>query len=258
MDDIVYSVKNLSFSYGKNKVISDLSFDLHSGKITTLIGANGCGKSTLFNLMTKNLTPDSGSILLDGKNIADIRIKEFAKQVAIVHQYNTAPFDLTVEKLIGYGRTPYQRCGIPVDPKADEEAVQRALEITGTEKLKDQAVSQLSGGQKQRVWIAMALSQGTKTLFLDEPTTYLDVRYQLDILRLIRKLNNEHKMTIIMVLHDINQSLYYSDEIIAMKDGRIIAQGQPEKVITTDLVKTVYDVDLTIQSIDGKPFVIPI
>ena len=258
MDDIVYSVKNLSFSYGKNKVISDLSFDLHSGKITTLIGANGCGKSTLFNLMTKNLTPDSGSILLDGKNIADIRIKEFAKQVAIVHQYNTAPFDLTVEKLIGYGRTPYQRCGIPVDPKADEEAVQKAMEITGTEKLKDQAVSQLSGGQKQRVWIAMALSQGTKTLFLDEPTTYLDVRYQLDILRLIRKLNNEHKMTIIMVLHDINQSLYYSDEIIAMKDGRIIAQGQPEKVITTDLVKTVYDVDLTIQSIDGKPFVIPI
>lgn len=258
MDDIVYSVKNLSFSYGKNKVISDLSFDLHSGKITTLIGANGCGKSTLFNLLTKNLTPDSGSILLDGKNIADIRIKEFAKQVAIVHQYNTAPFDLTVEKPIGYGRTPYQRCGIPVDPKADEEAVQKAMEITGTEKLKDQAVSQLSGGQKQRVWIAMALSQGTKTLFLDEPTTYLDVRYQLDILRLIRKLNNEHKMTIIMVLHDINQSLYYSDEIIAMKDGRIIAQGQPEKVITTDLVKTVYDVDLTIQSIDGKPFVIPI
>ena len=258
MDDIVYSVKNLSFSYGKNKVISDLSFDLHSGKITTLIGANGCGKSTLFNLMTKNLTPDSGSVLLDGKNIADIRIKEFAKQVAIVHQYNTAPFDLIVEKLIGYGRTPYQRCGIPVDPKADEEAVQKAMEITGTEKLKDQAVSQLSGGQKQRVWIAMALSQGTKTLFLDEPTTYLDVRYQLDILRLIRKLNNEHKMTIIMVLHAINQSLYYSDEIIAMKDGRIIAQGQPEKVITTDLVKTVYDVDLTIQSIDGKPFVIPI
>lgn len=134
--------------------------------------------------MTKNLTPDSGSVLLDGKNIADIRIKEFAKQVAIVHQYNTAPFDLTVEKLIGYGRTPYQRCGIPVDPKADEEAVQKAMEITGTEKLKNQAVSQLSGGQKQRAWIAMALSQGTKTLFLDEPTTYLDVRYQLDILRL--------------------------------------------------------------------------
>lgn len=258
MDDIVYSVKNLSFSYGKNQVISDLSFDLHSGKITTLIGANGCGKSTFFHLMTKNLTPDSGSVLLDGKNIADIRIKEFAKQVAIVHQYNTAPFDLTVEKLIGYGRTPYQRCGIPVDPKADEEAVQKAMEITGTEKLKDKVVSQLSGGQKQRVWIAMALSQGTKTLFLDEPTTYLDVRYQLDILRLIRKLNNEHNMTIIMVLHDINQSLYYSDEIIAMKDGKIIAQGQPEKVITTDLVKTVYDVDLTIQSIDGKPFVIPV
>lgn len=258
MDDIVYSVKNLSFSYGKNQVISDLSFDLHSGKITTLIGANGCGKSTLFHLMTKNLTPDSGSVLLDGKNIADIRIKEFAKQVAIVHQYNTAPFDLTVEKLIGYGRTPYQRCGIPVDPKADEEAVQKAMEITGTEKLKDKVVSQLSGGQKQRVWIAMALSQGTKTLFLDEPTTYLDVRYQLDILRLIRKLNNEHNMTITMVLHDINQSLYYSDEIIAMKDGKIIAQGQPEKVITTDLVKTVYDVDLTIQSIDGKPFVIPV
>lgn len=258
MDNIVYSVKNLSFSYGKNKVISDLSFDLHSGKITTLIGANGCGKSTLFNLMTKNLSPDSGSITINGKSISDLRIKELAKQAAIVHQYNTAPYDLTVEKLIGYGRTPYQRCGIPIDPKADEEAVQRAMEITGTLELKDQAVAQLSGGQKQRVWIAMALAQGTKILFLDEPTTYLDVRYQLDILRLIRNLNKEHQMTIIMVLHDINQSLYYSDEIIAMKDGKIIAQGKPEEVITTGLVKTVYDVDLNIQQIDGKPFVIPV
>lgn len=255
---ITYSVKDLSFAYGKQQVLKGLSFDLKEGKITTLIGANGCGKSTLFNLMTKNLKPDSGSISLYGKKVADIRLKDFAKLAAIVHQYNTAPEDLTVEKLVAYGRTPYHTLGLSPDVEEDEDKVKWALEITNTIKHKDKPVSQLSGGQKQRVWIAMALAQDTKMLFLDEPTTYLDIRYQLQILKLIRKLNKEFGITIVMVLHDINQSLYYSDEIIAMKDGKIIAQGVPEKVITSELVKEVYDVELNIQTVDGKPFILPI
>jgi len=148
--------------------------------------------------------------------------------------------------------------GLSSDPQKDEEKIQWALEITHTSKHKDKPVTELSGGQKQRVWIAMALAQDTKVLFLDEPTTYLDVRYQLQILKLIQKLNREYGITIVMVLHDINQSLYYSDEIVAMKDGRMIAHGLPEEIITKELVQEVYGVDLTIQSVDGKPFVIPV
>lgn len=255
---IIYSVRNLSFAYGKHEVLKGLSFNLTEGNITTLIGANGCGKSTLFNLMTKNLKPAGGEILLAGKSLADIRLKDFARHAAIVHQYNTAPVDLTIEKLISYGRTPYHTLGLSPNAKEDEEKVRWAMEITHTLKHKDKPVSELSGGQKQRVWIAMALSQGTKILFLDEPTTYLDIRYQLQILKLIRQLNCEFGITIVMVLHDINQSLYYSDEIVAMKDGRIIAQGQSEEVITTELVREVYDVELQIQTMGGKPFILPV
>ena len=139
-----------------------------------------------------------------------------------------------------------------------QKKVQQALEITHTDKLRNKAVAELSGGQKQRVWIAMALAQDTKILFLDEPTTYLDIRYQLQILRLVRSLNRDLGITIVMVLHDINQSLYYSDEIVAMQDGHIVAKGLPEELITPQLVKQIYDVDLDIKRVDGKPFVIPV
>ena len=258
MANNIFEVKGLSFAYGKQQVINSLDLSLHEGTITTLIGANGCGKSTLFNLMTKNLKPDAGEIFLQGDNIGQFKLKDFAKQVAIVHQYNTAPTDLSVEKLVGYGRTPYHTMGLSADARQDAEKVQWAMEITHTLKHREKPVSELSGGQKQRVWIAMALAQDTKVLFLDEPTTYLDIRYQLQILQLIRKLNQEYGITIIMVLHDINQSLYYSDEIVAMENGKIIAQGRPEEIITPKLVKAVYDVELQISSVDGKPFVIPV
>ena len=254
----IFTVKNLSFAYGRQQVLKNLDMELHEGKITTLIGANGCGKSTLFHLMTKNLKPDEGEIFLRESSILDLKLKDFAKEVSIVHQYNTAPVDLSVEKLVSYGRTPYHTMGLSPDPKEDEEKIRWALEITHTYKYKDKPVSELSGGQKQRVWIAMALAQGTKVLFLDEPTTYLDIRYQLQILKLIRQLNREFGITIVMVLHDINQSLYYSDEIVAMKDGRMIAHGLPEEIISSELVGEVYDVNLEIRSVDGKPFVIPV
>ena len=257
-NNTVFNVSNLAFAYGKHEVIKGLDLTISEGRITTLIGANGCGKSTLFNLMTKNLKPDSGTITLHGRNIEEMKLKDFARNVSIVHQYNTTPMDLTVENLVAYGRTPYHKMGIPKDPEEDEKKIHWALEITNTLKYKDKPVADLSGGQKQRVWIAMALAQDTKVLFLDEPTTYLDIRYQLQILRLIRRLNEEYGITVIMVLHDINQSLYYSDEIVAMKDGKVLAHGIPEDVISRDLVKQVYDVDLNITTVDGKPFVIPI
>lgn len=258
MSDNVFQIRGLSFAYGKHTVLKELDLDLHAGRITTLIGANGCGKSTLFHLMTKNLRPDAGRILLRDQDISACRLRDFARQVAIVHQYNTAPADLSVEKLVAYGRTPYQTMGLSPDPEADTEKIRWALEITHTDKYRDKPVAELSGGQKQRVWIAMALAQGTQVLFLDEPTTYLDIRYQLQILHLIRQLNREYGMTIVMVLHDINQSLHYSDEIVAMSDGQVCAHGLPEEIVTPQLIRRVYDVDLAIRPVDGKPFVIPV
>lgn len=258
MSDNVFQIRGLSFAYGKHAVLKGLDLDLHAGRITTLIGANGCGKSTLFHLMTKNLRPDAGRILLHGQDISACRLRDFARQVAIVHQYNTAPADLSVEKLVAYGRTPYQTMGLSIDPEADAEKIRWALEITHTDKYRDKPVAELSGGQKQRVWIAMALAQGTQILFLDEPTTYLDIRYQLQILHLIRQLNQVFGMTIVMVLHDINQSLHYSDEIVAMSDGQVCAHGLPEEIMTPELIRRVYDVDLSIRPVDGKPFVIPV
>ena len=237
---------------------SDISLGLRRGEILSLLGENGSGKTTLMNMLAGIYLPDEGEILLRGGDIAGMRLKDFAKEVSIVHQYNTAPVDLSVEKLVGYGRTPYHTMGLSPDPKEDEEKIRRAMEITHTYKHKDKPVSELSGGQKQRVWIAMALAQDTKVLFLDEPTTYLDIRYQLQILKLIRQLNREFGITIVMVLHDINQSLYYSDEIVAMKDGRMIAHGLPEEIISGELVQEVYDVNLDIRTVDGKPFVIPV
>ena len=258
MSDNVFQIRGLSFAYGKHTVLKGLDLDLHAGRITTLIGANGCGKSTLFHLMTKNLRPDAGRILLRDQDISACRLRDFARQVAIVHQYNTAPADLSVEKLVAYGRTPYQTMGLSPDPEADAEKIRWALEITHTDKYRDKPVAELSGGQKQRVWIAMALAQGTQVLFLDEPTTYLDIRYQLQILHLIRQLNREYGMTIVMVLHDINQSLHYSDEIVAMSDGQVCSHGLPEEIVTPQLIRRVYDVDLAIRPVDGKPFVIPV
>lgn len=258
MQNKVFAVEDLSFSYGKQKVLDGLSLKLNEGTVTTLMGANGCGKSTLFHIMTKNLKPDTGCVLLRGKDIKDIRLRDFARQVAIVHQYNTAPADLPVEKLVEYGRTPYRTFSLLPDTEKEEEKIRWAMEITHTLKHQGKPVSELSGGQQQRVWIAMALAQGTKVLFLDEPTTYLDIRYQLQILKLIRRLNREFGITIVMVLHDINQSLYYSDEIVAMKDGKILAQGRPEQIMTSGLIRSVYGVDLSLSKVNGRPFVLPV
>ena len=227
----VFEIENLSFAYDKHEVLNNLNLSFHEGIVTTMIGPNGCGKSTLLQLMTKNLKPAGGKILLQGEDIAQIRQKQFAQSVAVVHQYNTAPPDLTVEKLVSYGRIPYHKMGVPFDKAKDMERIEWALEITNTTKHKDKTVSQLSGGQKQRVWIAMALAQDAKVLLLDEPTTYLEI---------------------------VNQSLYYSDEIVALKAGKCIAQGSPQQILTGELIQKVYDVTLKVSDIDGKRFILPV
>ncbi len=248
-------VKHVSFSYGKNTILSDLSFAVKEGNITTVMGANGCGKSTLFSLMTKNQTPGKGKILLEGKNIANLRFIDFAKRVSIVHQYNSAADDITVERLVSYGRTPYQKM-LGMRTKEDEELVERAMEVTGILPYRDREIAALSGGQRQRVWIAMALAQNTKILFLDEPTTYLDIRYQLEILELVKKLNREYGITILMVLHEINQAITYSDEVIGLKDGSIVMQGKPQEVITAESMKELYGVSLKVVEVEGKKVVL--
>lgn len=253
--DYMMKVKGLSFSYGKNKILSDISLKIPEGKVTTILGANGCGKSTLFSIMTKNLVPDCGKIFLQRKNIGGMSLGEFAKRVSIVHQYNMASDDMTVERLVSMGRTPYHKMfgGTNDD---DEKLVNMALEVTNLLEFREREIGKLSGGQRQRVWIAMALAQNTKLLFLDEPTTYLDIRYQLEILELVKRLNREFGITIVMVLHEINQAIRFSDSIVGLKNGEVLAQGNPEKIITSELLEQLYGVKLGVTEIEGHKYVL--
>ena len=254
-----FTIKNLSFSYGEKRVLSELSLEISKGRITTLMGANGCGKSTMFQLLTKNLRPKSGEILLEGVPLESMSLREFSRKVAIVHQNNTAPGDLTVEQLVAYGRIPYTKMGQPVSRDKDEKMIERAMKITGTINLRKKQIHALSGGQRQRVWIAMAIAQGTSILLLDEPTTYLDVRYQLQILKLVKMLNQKLGITVLMVLHDINQALYYSDEIIALSSsGTLVAKGNPRQVITSRMLYDVYGINLSTMDCDGKKMVLTV
>jgi len=250
-------IKHLSFSYGCNPVLEDVSFTVPEGKVTTMLGSNGSGKSTLFYLMTKNLRLQGGDILLEGRSIREIRLKDFAKRVSIVNQTNTVNGDITVKKLVGYGRTPFLSFMRQMSDE-DERLIDWAMEITNVKKYQDKEVSTLSGGQRQRVWIAMALAQNTKLLLLDEPTTYLDIRYQVQILKLIRRLNREFGMTIVMVLHDMNQAIHYSDRILGLKDGRIVARGAPQETITPEGIEEIYGIRLEVVQDHNRQFVLQI
>ena len=194
---------------------------------------------------------------MGGKNIQNLGLKDFAKKVSIVHQYNTSSDDITVERLVSYGRTPHMKM-MQAKGEEDDRLVEWAMEVTNITKYRDREVGKLSGGQRQRVWIAMALAQNTKILFLDEPTTYLDIRYQVEILELVKKLNREFGITIIMVLHDINQAIYFSDKVIGLKGGLVEILGKPNDVITTESIETLYGIRLDVTKIEGQKFVLTI
>jgi len=253
MREYVIEIKDLSFAYGHPRhghggadaprVLDGVNLSIPRGKVTTVLGANGSGKSTLFHLIGKNLHVRQGEILFDGEDIRNIRLKDYARRVSIVHQANNAFGDVTVEALASYGRTPFlsffERLGAE-----DQRIIERAMEIADVTKFRDRKLATLSGGQRQRAWIAMALAQDTDTMLLDEPTTWLDVRYQVQILRLVRRLNREFGTTVVMVLHDMNQAVQYSDEIVGLKDGKICGHGRPEEIVTEDFIEEVYGIRL--------------
>ncbi|WP_026562977.1 ABC transporter ATP-binding protein [Bacillus sp. J37] len=233
---------NLKIGYGERLIVKDLSVEIPDKKITTIIGSNGCGKSTLLKAITRIIPHQSGNVVLDGGDISKENTKILAKKMAILPQTPESASGLTVGELVSYGRFPYQK-GFGRLTKKDYEVIDWALEVTGTKDFKFRPVDALSGGQRQRVWIAMALAQETDIIFLDEPTTYLDMAHQLEVLELLQKLNQEQERTIVMVLHDLNQAARFADYIIALKDGQVIKAGDCKEVITHDVLKKVFNID---------------
>jgi iron complex transport system ATP-binding protein len=235
----------LQVGYDDRLIVNNLDLAIPDGLVTTIIGPNGCGKSTLLKAMTRILPHRSGSILLDGKSIHKENTKLLARKMAILPQSPESAAGLTAGELVSYGRYPYQQSFGRLSPR-DYEVVDWALEATGTADYKHRPVDALSGGQRQRVWIAMALAQETDMIFLDEPTTYLDIAHQLEVLELLHRLNREQRRTIVMVLHDMNQAARFADYIVAMKDGRIAKSGPAEDVVTRDVLRDVFRIDANI------------
>lgn len=235
----------IEVGYGDKTIVKQLSLSIPDHKITTIIGPNGCGKSTLLKAMTRILSPSRGSVHLDGADIAKSNTKEIARKMAILPQTPEGAGGLTVGELVSYGRFPYQS-GFGRLSKHDHEVIDWALDVTGTLAYKDRNVDALSGGQRQRVWIAMALAQETDLIFLDEPTTYLDLAHQLEVLELLETLNREQGRTIVMVLHDLNQAARFADHIVAMKDGEVLATGSAEEVICPLVLRQVFHIDAII------------
>ncbi|TCP69909.1 iron complex transport system ATP-binding protein [Baia soyae] len=255
---IALETSQLKLAYGERVIIDGLDVEIPKGKITVLIGCNGCGKSTLLRSMARLLKPKTGTILLEGQAISKMATKEIAKQLAILPQGPVAPEGLTVLQLVKQGRFPYQSM-LRQWSTEDEELVNKALHATGLDELRDQDVDSLSGGQRQRAWIAMTLAQNPDILLLDEPTTYLDLTHQVEVLDLLFTLNRQENRTILMVLHDLNLACRYADHLIAVKRGAIYAQGSPEDIMTPSLVRDVFQMDCKIISdpIFGTPLLIP-
>ncbi|MGX6445390.1 ABC transporter ATP-binding protein [Neobacillus sp. K501] len=254
----VIETKDLSLSYGDTLIIDELNLKIPKGEITVFIGANGCGKSTLLRSIARLLKPKSGAVLLDGQAIAKLSTKEVAKKMAILPQSPSAPEGLTVLQLIKQGRYPHQTW-LKQWSEEDEKKVNDALKATRLEDLKERTVDSLSGGQRQRAWIAMTLAQDTDVILLDEPTTYLDMTHQIEILDLLFELNEKKKRTVVMVLHDLNLACRYAHNIVALKDQKIYAQGKPEYVINCSLVKNVFgmECEVTMDPLFGTPLCIP-
>jgi iron complex transport system ATP-binding protein len=250
--------KNLELAYPERLVVPNLNFELPIGKITSLIGANGSGKSTILRALARLLKPRAGDVLLDGKAIQNYASKEVAKRLAILPQNQIAPEGLTVTELLQFGRYPHQQ--FLQNNTQDQTMIENALRATNLLELRDSTLEILSGGQRQRAWIAMALAQNTPFLLLDEPTTHLDVHHQLEILELLSYLNSSQSKTILMVLHDLNQASRYSHEIVTIKNGMVYNQGTPTQVLTPTTLREVFQLETQIiaNPVNGAPHIIPI
>lgn len=259
LDSTALHVKDVSVGYGERTVLDTLNVDIKRGAVTSIVGPNGCGKSTLLRTMSRLLNPTNGEIVLDGKSIHDIPTRKLATQLGLLPQTPIAPDGIVVADLVGRGRTPHQGI-LGRWSQQDYDIVAEALETTGISDLAERSIDELSGGQRQRVWIAMALAQRTDTLLLDEPTTYLDVKHQLDVLDLLTELNRDRGTTIVMVLHDLNLAARYSDELVAVSGGKVFAHGHPREVITKENVKSVFGINSVIitDPVSDQPAVMPI
>ncbi len=252
MDEIAIKISDIHVAFGDHHVLKGASGIIKKGSIVTFLGRNGCGKSTLLKTVTGNLKPDKGSIEIAGRPLSSYKANELARVVAFLPQFHDIPKDMTAEELVSCGRYPYQHWYTGVSHH-DREVVQQVMEKTNTIHLKDRLAASLSGGERQRVWIAMALAQEPKILILDEPTTYLDICHQLEVMELVSRLNEEEGLTVVMVLHEINQAIRYSTNLLVLEHGIIQRSGPPMEVMTHEAIAEVFDVDADIEMRNGRP-----
>jgi iron complex transport system ATP-binding protein len=253
------SSRNVTVGYGGAPVVHDLSVEIPDGQVTAIVGPNGCGKSTLLRTLARLLAPTSGRVLLDGAPITSMSTRDIATRLTLLPQSPVAPEGLLVRDLVSRGRHPHQRW-FSQWSKKDEEVVEAAMAMTDTTALRDRPLDQLSGGQRQRAWIAMTLAQDTDLMLLDEPTTYLDLAHQVEVLELVCRLNRERSRTVAMVLHDLNLAARYSDLVVVMHAGRIVTQGPAAEVFTAQMLSEVFGLDAEILSDPrtGLPIVVPL
>ncbi|MGG5173141.1 ABC transporter ATP-binding protein [Pseudarthrobacter sp. J1738] len=253
------SASNITLQYDARKVVDSLSLQIPDGKVTMIVGANACGKSTLLRGLSRLLRPAGGAVTLDGKSIHSRPAKEVARTLGLLPQHPLAPEGITVRELVSRGRYPHQGFFRNAS-EYDDAAVRRALELTDSLELAERNVDELSGGQRQRVWIAMALAQETEVLLLDEPTTYLDLAHQVEVLDLVTELNQSRGTTVVIVLHDLNLAARYADHMIALKGGAIVAEGRPNDVVTEHMVSNVFGLQSRVipDPVSGTPLIIPI
>ena len=247
-----FRIEELTAGYENNTIFENLNASIEYGKITTIIGPNGCGKSTLLKTIGRILKKEHGHVYLQDQDMQKLSTKDIAKRLAILAQSPSAPPQLKVGELISYGRYPHRKNVNRLTPE-DHEMIDWAMEVTQTAEFADRELSQLSGGQRQRMWLAMALAQKTDILLLDEPTTYLDMAHQIEVLKIVQKINKEHGCTIVMVLHEINQAARFSDTILAMKAGEVLANGKPKEIMTAAYLEKIFNIQAKIVDDDGTP-----
>ncbi|ASW43514.1 MAG: ATP-binding cassette domain-containing protein [Clostridiales bacterium] len=242
-------VKNLCKSYGDKKVVDNVSFNIEKGKITSFIGANGAGKSTILSMISRLIAMDLGDVVIDGKNLKDWDTKELSKTLSILRQSNNINVRLTIRELVSFGRFPYCEGRLK---KEDIEMVDNALEYMSLKDIEDKYLDELSGGQKQRAFIAMIIAQDTEYIMLDEPLNNLDMKHSVEMMKLLKKMAEDLGKTIILVIHDINFASCYSDNIVALKNGKLVANDTAMNIIQKDVLNDIFDMDFNIQNINNK------